>query len=1074
MDRRFREPKAFDPPALEREVLELWRREDTFRRCTEARAGAPPFSFYEGPPTANGRPGIHHVLSRTIKDTFCRYKTLKGYRVLRKAGWDTHGLPVEIEVEKELGLDSREQIEAYGIERYNAACRASVDRYTAEWNELTRRIGYWVDLEHPYVTCHTSYIETVWWLLRRIYDKGLLYRGHKIQWYSPGSGTVLSSHEVSLGYEEVDDPSVYVRFTALDEEGASFLAWTTTPWTLPGNAALAVGPDLEYVKVRFTPAGGPAETLYLARARLEVLGGAVEILGTMPGRVLAGRRYRPPFPAAVPPAEAERAWRVVTADFVSVDDGTGIVHVAPAFGAEDFEVGRREALPLINPILPDGRFAADVALVGGLWFKDADRVICRDLRARGLLLRQETYRHNYPHDWRKGTPLMSYPVESWFIRTTAVRERLVELNRTINWYPPSIRDGRFGKWLEGNVDWALSRRRYWGTPLPVWMSDAPGSRHFEVIGSIAELRAKSAAPLPPDEALDLHRPFVDAITWPAPDGGTMRRVPDVIDVWFDSGAMPFAQWHYPFANEQAFRDSFPADFICEGLDQTRGWFYTLHAIATLAMDSVAFRNCVVNGLLLDEDGEKMSKSKGNTVDPFATVEQHGADVVRWYMLASSPPWENMKYSERALRETRSRFFDTLFNVYRFFAAYANIDGFTGDAPPLAPEVRTELDRWILSRTASTTLEVDAAFDAYDATRAARAVERLVDDLSNWYVRRSRARFWSGKKGGGLLDVSDRDKLAAYQTTLECLLAIAKLMSPIAPFFSEWLYRALNEVARAERAPSVHMSAFPVANQGVIDAELERRMQLARTIVREVLQLRNQAKIKVRQPLARILLVVGGAVDRDTVERVKGPILEEVNVERIEYIDDSSAVVRRSAKPSFPRLGPRLGKRMGSVAQAVRALDATALNRYVSEGRLEIEVGGERIELGPEDLEVTSEAVEGWAVASRDGVTVALDTQLTEELISRGLARETVNRIQNLRKTADLALTDRIEVQYRASPRLATAVAEHAAWIRGEVLAVRLAPVQAPAGEHVQRFDLDGEELTVALSRVARGAAAQAG
>jgi len=1066
MSPRFEEPKNLDLPAIEHRVLQWWEQAGVFARCREHRAGSPVFSFYEGPPTANGRPGIHHVLSRTIKDVFCRYKTLKGFDVWRKAGWDTHGLPVEIEVEKELGLESREQIEAFGIAAYNAACRASVQRYTEDWNALTRRIGYWVDLEHPYVTYHTSYIETVWWLLARMHDKGLLYRGYKIQWYSPGSGTVLSSHEVSLGYREVDDPSVYVRFRAADEDGASFLAWTTTPWTLPANAALAVGARIEYVKVRRTDAQGATELLYLAAARLCVLDGEIEVLETFPGAALVGRRYQPLFPLPAAGLDTGGAWRVLDADFVSTGDGTGIVHIAPAFGADDYEVGRREGLPLFNPIGADGRFLPGTPLVGGEWFKDADRRICRDLRERALLLRQETCRHNYPYDWRKGTPLMSYPVQSWFVRTTAVRERLVALNRTVHWHPPAIRDGRFGNWLENNVDWALSRRRYWGTPLPVWISDAPDSEHFEVIGSIAELRARSAQPLPPDAELDLHRPFVDSITWPAPDGGTMRRVPDVIDVWFDSGAMPFAQWHYPFENEERFRQAFPADFICEGLDQTRGWFYTLHAIATAVMDSAAFRNVVVNGLVLDEKGEKMSKSRGNTVDPFQTVERHGADLLRWYMMANSPPWDNMKYSERGLRETRTRLFDTVYNVYRFFATYANIDGFTNAQPRVAIGERTELDRWIASRLNSTVAEADAALDDYDATRAARAVERLVDDLSNWYVRRSRPRFWTGKKSDAGLGVSDHDKLCAYQTTLECLVTIARLMSPIAPLFAEWLYRALNAVAGVDPLPSVHMGDFPGVEAGAVDAALEHRMALARTIVTEALLLRNQSRIKVRQPLARIMLVTGPRVDRDSVERVAGPILEELNVQRIEYVDDSSGLVKRSAKPNFPQLGPRLGKRMGAVAQAVRALDGEGIACYLAKGSLALQVGGETVQLGPGDLEVSSEAVGDWLVSSHDGVTVALDTHVTPELRLQGLAREVVNRVQNLRKSMDLALTDRIRVRYWVpdGARVGEAIAVHRRWISDEILAVELVQVDRPgAGAH--ELDIEGEALVLSLARV---------
>ncbi|HMM75819.1 MAG TPA: isoleucine--tRNA ligase [Gammaproteobacteria bacterium] len=1055
---RFPEIKTLFQPDLEREVLAWWDEARIFERCVAEREHAPGFSFYEGPPTANGRPGIHHVLSRTIKDLFCRYKTLKGYRVYRKAGWDTHGLPVEIEVEKMLGLDGREQIEAYGIAEFNRACRESVNRYKTDWDELTKRIGYWVDLDHPYVTYHTSYIESIWWLVKRIHERGLLYKGHKIQWYSPGSGTVLSSHEVSLGYKEVTDPSVYVRFPLAGEPGTSFLAWTTTPWTLISNVALAVGPDIRYAKVRLNE-----ETLILAEARLEALKQPHEVLETMTGRALVGLRYAPLFTLPEVPAEG-RPWRVVGADYVSTEDGTGIVHIAPAFGAEDYEVGRREGLPLVNPMGPDGRFLPGTPLVAGQWFKDANRAINRDLQQRGLLFRQDSYLHNYPHDWRKGTPLMSYPVDSWFIRTTAVRDRLVALNRTINWYPAAIRDGRFGNWLENNVDWALSRKRYWGTPLPIWVSDAPGSTYFEVIGSIAELREKCGAALPADDALDLHRPYVDTLSWPAPDGGTMRRVPDVLDVWFDSGAMPYAQWHYPFENKEIFEQSFPADFICEGLDQTRGWFYTLHAIATLVMDEVSFRNCVVNGLILDEKGEKMSKSKGNTVDPFAVVAEHGADVVRWYMMSNSPPWDNMKFSPRGLLETRNKLFSTLENVYKFFSSYANIDGFDPGETSVPGAQRTELDQWILSRLNSTNGLVDEAYAGYDATRAARAVETFVEELSNWYIRRSRSRFWASRKGGA----SEHDKRCAYQTTYECLIAVAKLMSPIAPFFSEWLYRALNDASGREAAPSVHMSAFPAVDGGLIDAALEARMGLARSVVSLTLLLRNRAGLNVRQPLSRILLVAGpGGVDARALAAVRAIILDEVNVRSLETIEDAGGLVRRSAKANFKRLGARLGKRMKAAAAAIAALDDAQIAGFLARGTLELAVDGEPLQIELADVDIQSEEIGNWLVAQEGAVTVALDTELSEALRQQGLAREAVRCIQTMRKTLDLALTARIEVQFKAAPAVAAAILAQRDYVAGEVLATGLDASETPTGELCEEFEI-GEDRVLIGVRTSRG------
>ncbi len=776
----FDEKKVASLPELEREILRFWDENDVFQESVSQREGAPPYTFYEGPPTANGRPGIHHVMARTIKDAFCRFKTMKGFRVERKAGWDTHGLPVEIEVEKELGLEGRHQVVEYGIDRYNAACRESVLRYKDLWDDLTTRMGYWVDLHNPYVTFRNEYIESVWWLLKTIYDKGLLYQGYKIQWYSPGSGTVLSSHEVSLGYKEVQDPSVYVRFPIVDQDDVAFLAWTTTPWTLISNTALAVGPKIEYVRVT-TDAG---ERLVLAKERLAVLKCEFAIEETYTGDQLVGWRYVPPFDYFSADEGADQAWRVVPANYVTTSDGTGVVHTAPAFGADDHATAVSEGLPVFNPVDREGKFTEKATLVAGTWFKDADKVIARDLRDRGLMFRHETYLHNYPHDWRKGTPLMSYPVDSWFIRTTAIKDRLVELNEQINWQPKGMGTGRFGEWLRNNVDWALSRRRYWGTPLPIWESDKPGSEYREIIGSIEELRSKCGDQFD-DDTLDLHRPFVDELTWPAPDGGTMRRVEDLIDVWFDSGAMPFAQWHYPFENKKAFEESFPADFIAEGVDQTRGWFYTLHAIAALVMDDVAYRNVVVNGLVLDAKGEKMSKSKGNAVDPFETIARHGADNVRWYMMSNAPPWENIRFAEQGLVETYRKFFSTLFNLYGFFATYANVDAFVMTAEVIPVADRPEIDRWIISRLNTTIKEVDASLADYHPTRAARAVERFVDEMSNWYVRRSRRRFW--KEAG-----SDQDKVAAYQTVFTCLVSVARLMAPFAPFVAEWLFQNLQQ------------------------------------------------------------------------------------------------------------------------------------------------------------------------------------------------------------------------------------------------------------------------------------------
>ena len=907
---RFEEVTRVAPAALEQEILAYWDRHDIFAESVRQRDPAKAFTFYEGPPTANGRPGIHHVLARTIKDVVCRWHAMRGFRVERKAGWDTHGLPVEIEVEKELGLNGREDIIAYGIERFNAACRRSVLKYKEEWDQLTRLMGYWVDLDRPYVTFETNYIESVWWLLKQIFKKGLLYQGHKIQWYSPGSGTVLSSHEVSLGYKEVQDPSVYVMFASIDAPGTHFLAWTTTPWTLVSNAALAVGPFITYAKVR--TASDPDKLLILAEARLEILKDEYEVVAILTGRDLEGTQYEPVFPYFK--EQGHNAWRVVADFFVSDADGTGIVHIAPAFGVEDYATGRREGLPVFNPVDPEGHFEPDVPLVGGQWFKDADKILVRNLRDRGLLYRHEFCLHSYPHDWRKGTPLISYPVKSWFIRTTAIKERLIKLNQSIMWWPHDIRDGRFGEWLENNVDWALSRRRFWGTPLPVWVSDTD-DECFEVIGSIAELRARCGDQLPPDnDSIDLHRPFVDELTWPAPDGGTMRRVPETIDVWFDSGAMPFAQWHYPFENKEAFERSFPADFISEGIDQTRGWFYTLHAIAALVEKEVGFKSCLVGGLVLDEKGEKMSKTKGNAVDPFDVIRTWGADRVRYYMMSNSPPWEDMKFTEEGIREVDSKLFSTLTNVYSFFATYANIDGFTGRQSVVPLEDRTVMDRWVLSELYYTANAMDEAIANNYLTPAARGIGSFVDDLSNWYLRRSRRRFWSAKGTR-----TDADKWAAYQTVYTCLEVTARMMAPFAPFYAEWLYQKLKG-AVSEMAQSVHLTDFPTYDERTIDRGLNYHMRLARGIASRVRRLRSQASIPTRQPLSRLLVVIGQGVWRKELEKVAPVILSEVNVKRIEYLTGKSSLVRLSARPNFRRLGRRYGKLVPKLKAAIATLD----------------------------------------------------------------------------------------------------------------------------------------------------------
>lgn len=1059
---RYTDARNFNHAAVEKETLDWWNEREIFARSLSEREGAPSFVFYEGPPTANGKPGIHHVMARTIKDLFCRYRTMKGFRVDRKAGWDTHGLPVEIEVEKELGLEGRHQVEEYGVAAYNAACRKSVLRYKDLWDTLTQRMGYWVDLSDPYVTFENRYIESVWNLLKRISERqtesgeSFLYRGHKIQWYSPGSGTVLSSHEVSLGYKEVQDPSVFVRFPVHGEENTFFLAWTTTPWTLPSNTALAVHPRVEYIKVRLKNEN--SEIFYLAKARLEVIKEEVEILEELPGSELIGKTYDPPFDVFKDGVGEGEAWRVVPADFVTTEDGTGIVHMAPAFGADDFAVAGRENLPVFNPVAPDGRFTDRVKLVEGQWFKDADKLLAKDLRERGLMYRHETSVHNYPHDWRKGTPLMSYPVESWFIRTTAVKSRLVELNNTINWQPEGIGKGRFGQWLENNVDWAISRMRYWGTPIPIWINDR-NQDDYIVIGSLEELKERVGGELPLDAInpetgeADLHRPYVDSITFPAADGGTYRRIPDLLDVWFDSGAMPFAQWHFPFENQEIFERNFPADFIAEGVDQTRGWFYTLHAIATLVSDSVAYRNVVVNGLVLDEKGEKMSKSKGNTVDPFVAIERHGVDPLRWMMMSSSTPWDNLRYADKAVEETSRKLFGTVTNTYQFFATYANIDGYTysGDSN----FKRSELDNWILSRLQNTIRVADESLEAYHPTHAARAMETFVDDLSNWHIRRSRRRFWKA--------TDDGDKKAAYATVYECLLGIAKLMAPIAPFYAEWLYGVLQA---SEHGPdSVHLCDFLVVDESLIDADLEERMALARRVASLALALRNEAGINVRQPLKSLAVVVGlGGVDESVLRTVEDIVREEVNIKRIDPIPATSELVARSARPNFKTLGRRLGKLMKPAGDVIRALSGEDIAIYEASGNLTLTVEDESIELAAGDLEIVSEGVPGYLVAQEEGVTVSLDTTITEDLRAEGLAREFVNRVQNLRKQADFEVSDRIVVNFSSSSAFADAVLRHAAVIQTETLARVLDQTEEPTGELVETFDISGESVLIGVRR----------
>ena len=917
------------------------------------------------------------------------------------------------------------------------------------WDELTDRMGYWVDQENPYITFENDYIESIWWALSELYKKGLLYKGYKIQWYSPGNGTVLSSHEVSLGYKNTQDPSIYVMFRKPDEEKTYYLAWTTTPWTTISNMALTINPKLDYVKLAHDH-----NNYIVAKDCVErVFGEEVTIIEEFKGKELLGNKYLPIFDYALQEYDIEQAWKIIPASYVTIDDGTGIVHTAPAYGADDFEACAKAQIPMFNPIDRDGCFTDQVPEFKGQWFKEADKGIVKAIKKKGHMFRHETFEHNYPFDWRKGTPLMSYPVESWFIKTTAVKDRMVDLNKTINWKPSSTGTGRFGTWLENNVDWAISRQRYWGTPLPIWQSDK-NSDVFECIGSVSELKMKAG--IPEDTKIDLHRPYIDELTWPAPGGGTMRRVPDLLDVWFDSGSMPFAQWHYPIENQADFKDRFPADFIAEGVDQTRGWFYTLHALGTMLFDQVAYKNVVSNGLVLDKNGEKMSKSKGNTVDPFEILKTYGADTTRWYMMSNSSPWDNLKFSEDGLKETQRKFFNTMVNTYSFFAMYANIDGFNANTSHIPVPDRPEIDRWIISRLNTTIKQVEEYFDAYEPTRAARQMETFVEELSNWYVRRNRRRFW---KSGTTLD-----KTAAYQTLHECLISMSQLMSPIAPFISEWLYqRLINTMTAYEE--SVHLSFFPTVEETAILPALEHKMERARLISAIVLRIRNQIDLNVRQPLARIILPIKDEVERDAILSVQHIILEEVNVKEIQFVDDDSGIVNKSAKPNYPLLGKKLGPNMKAVASQVQLFSTEQITEYERLGRITVRLDdGTQIVLVENEIDIIRTGLEGWQVETEVGLSVAVDTELSEELQKEGLAREFVNRVQNMRKEANFSVTDRIVTGVQANENLASAINYMTEYIQQETLSESLELEELKVSDYLKSWEIGDEECIISIRR----------
>ncbi|WP_281814990.1 isoleucine--tRNA ligase [Parabacteroides goldsteinii] len=1113
MSKKFAEYSKFDLSNVNKEVLKKWQDGDIFHKSLEIREGYPSFVFYEGPPSANGMPGIHHVIARSIKDIFCRYKTMKGFLVNRKAGWDTHGLPVELGVEKSMGITKEDIGKKISVADYNAACRRDVMKFTKEWEDLTDKMGYWVDMENPYITYDNRYIETLWYLLKELYKKGLLYKGYTIQPYSPAAGTGLSSHELNQPgcYRDVKDTTCTAQFHILDPKpemaqfgDAFFLAWTTTPWTLPSNTALCVGPNITYVAVQtYNPYTGMPMTVVLAKdlmdahfnpkaAGLELsdykIGDKLipfKVVGEWKGPELAGMHYEQLIPWVNP---GEGAFRVITGDYVTTEDGTGIVHIAPTFGADDDRVAKAAGVPPLMMIDKDGNRRPMVDMTGkfylledldpefvqtrmnaadydpfqGKFVKNAydpektdkdetlDIEICMMLKVQNRVFRIEKHVHNYPHCWRTDKPVLYYPLDSWFIRTTACRDRMIELNNTINWKPQSTGTGRFGKWLENLQDWNLSRSRYWGTPLPIWRTE--DGTEEKCIGSVGELyneieKAVNAGFMESNpykdkgfnpgeynkdnyEKIDLHRPYVDEVILVSESGKPMKRETDLIDVWFDSGAMPYAQIHYPFENKEILdnRMVYPADFIAEGVDQTRGWFFTLHALATMVFDSVAYKAVVSNGLVLDKNGNKMSKRLGNAVDPFSTIEQYGSDPLRWYMITNASPWDNIKFDIDGMDEVRRKFFGTLYNTYSFFSLYANVDGFDYSEPDVPLNERPEIDRWILSLLNTLVKDVDGFYDTYEPTRAGRAISEFVNDnLSNWYVRLNRRRFW----GGGMTT----DKLSAYQTLYTCLETIAKLMAPIAPFYADQLFCDLIAVTGRETVESVHLSDFPKYDEALIDKDLEERMKMAQDVSSMVLALRRKVNIKVRQPLQTIMVPVMDAHQQESIEAVKNLILNEVNVKELKFVDNAAGILVKRIKPDFKKLGPRYGKIMKSLAAAIQSMSQEDILAFEAAGTFTLNVEGQDATIERTDVEIISEDIPGWLVANEGRLTVALDITVTESLRKEGLARELVNRIQNLRKSNGYDITDKINVTILSTDEMDDAIKEFNEYIANQVLAV---------------------------------------
>ncbi len=1034
---------------MEEGVLRNWKSHDIFHRSLQQREGGREYVFFEGPPTANGRPGIHHVLARAFKDVFPRYKTMCGYHVSRRGGWDTHGLPVEIEVEKKLGFTNKQQIEDYGIEKFNALCRESAFTYIQDWEKLTDRIGYWVDLNEAYITYKNEYVESVWNILKNYWDRNLLYQNFKVVPYCPRCGTPLSDHEVAQGYDDATDPSVFIRLPLVDQPDTSLLVWTTTPWTLPANVAVAAHPEVDYVKIERSLPDGGKEFLILAAQLVEKVFGEepVRVVEHFSGKQLRGKRYQPLF-TFLPPDKP--AYRVVNATYVTTEDGTGLVHIAPAFGAEDMNVAFEEDLPLLMTVAPDGTFISEVRPWAGKFVKDADPFIMQDLDARGLLFRAGKITHTYPFCWRCRTPLLYYARPTWYIRTSQFKDRLVDLNQEINWYPGHIKNGRFGNWLANNIDWALGRERYWGTPLPVWECDRCHTQ--ECVGSRKELSEKVGRDL---MELDLHRPYVDNVTWQHECGGTMHRVPELIDVWFDSGSMPYAQWHYPFENQEKFKEQYPADFICEAVDQTRGWFYSLHAISTLLNDQVAYKNVICLGLILDSNGQKMSKSRGNIVNPWDVIHQNGADAVRWYLYTASPAGQERRFSADLVADVVRTFTLTLWNTYSFFVTYANLDGWKPE-PGVQPAY-SPLDRWLRSSLHALVRDVTNALENYDVLGATRPIQSFVEDLSNWYLRRSRRRFWKSE--------SDQDKQAAYATLYEALVTLSKLLAPTMPFMADELYQNLVRSGNADAPESVHLCDWPKYDPAVIDEDLNRDMAVVMKLVSVGHAARNKANRKVRQPLAEAAFSVGSVEERKALQDYAELIEDELNVKHVRALDAASEAVAYSLNPLPKQLGQKYGSRFPAIRKALLGMEPETPARTLLAGEpVQVELDGEILSILPEEVEVRAQAKAGFAVASEGAYLAALVTDLTPELVKEGLAREFVRRVQDLRKAADLDIADRIRVYYQATPALADALHSFEEYITNETLTVELVDGAVPEGWPQVADGFDGETVTVGLTK----------